>query len=128
MRAFAEVQKQFPEARLDLVGKGPCEDDIRALVRDLNVRNVHFAGVASREQIGHFYDQADIFVNASHLDNMPVSIIEAYGAGTPVVDRGGREGRRLPAEGQHRRHPQGAARAATGGPGGDRREPHHESP
>jgi glycosyltransferase involved in cell wall biosynthesis len=46
---------------------------------------VHFAGVASREQIGHSYDQADIFVNASHLDNMPVSILEAFACGTPVV-------------------------------------------
>ena len=85
MRAFAEVQKQFPEARLDLVGKGHSEGEIRALVRDLNLSGVHFTGVASREEIGRFYDQADIFVNASWLDNMPVSILEAFACGTPVV-------------------------------------------
>ncbi len=85
VRAFAEVQKQFPEARLDLVGKGPSEDDIRALVQELNLSGVHFTGVASREQIGRVYDQADIFINASWLDNMPVSILEAFACGTPVV-------------------------------------------
>lgn len=85
VRAFAEVQKQFPEARLDLVGKGPSEGQIRALVRDLNLSGVHFTGVASREDIGRFYDQADIFVNASWMDNMPVSILEAFACGTPVV-------------------------------------------
>ncbi|MGA9388939.1 MAG: glycosyltransferase family 4 protein [Candidatus Sulfotelmatobacter sp.] len=85
VRAFAEVQKQFPEARLDLVGKGPSESEIRALVRDLNLAGVHFMGVASREEIGRFYDRADIFINASWLDNMPVSIEEAFACGTPVA-------------------------------------------
>jgi len=85
VRAFAEVQKQFPEARLDLVGKGPSEGEIRSLVRNLNLSGVHFTGVASREEIGRFYDQADIFLNASWLDNMPVSIQEAFACGTPVV-------------------------------------------
>ncbi len=85
VRAFAEVQKQFPEARLDLVGKGPSEGEIRTLVRDLKLSGVHFTGVASREEIGRFYDQADIFINASWLDNMPVSIQEAFTCGMPVV-------------------------------------------
>jgi glycosyltransferase involved in cell wall biosynthesis len=85
VRAFAQVQKQFPEARLDLVGKGPSEAEIRQLVRDLNLSGVHFTGVASREEIGRLYDQADIFINASWLDNMPVSILEAFACGTPVV-------------------------------------------
>jgi L-malate glycosyltransferase len=85
VRAFARVQQAFPEARLDLVGKGPAESEIRQLVRELNLSGVHFKGVASREEIGRFYDQADIFVNASWLDNMPVSILEAFACGTPVV-------------------------------------------
>lgn len=85
VRAFAEVQKAYPEARLDLVGGGPLEADIRNLVADLNLAGVNFTGVASREEIGKYYDGADIFINASWLDNMPVSIIEAFGAGTPVV-------------------------------------------
>jgi L-malate glycosyltransferase len=85
VRAFAEVQKQFPEARLDLFGKGPSESEIRALVQELNISGVYFMGVASREEIGRVYDRADIFINASRLDNMPVSILEAFACGTPVV-------------------------------------------
>ena len=83
--AFAEVQRSFPEARLDLVGKGPAEQEIRALVKELGIPGINFAGVATRQQIGRFYDAADIFINASWLDNMPVSILEAFAAGTPVV-------------------------------------------
>ncbi len=81
-RAFAEVQRQFPEAKLDLMGAGPTESSIRALVDQLHLKNVKFAGVVSRAEIGRFYDQADIFINASRLDNMPVSILEAFASGT----------------------------------------------
>jgi L-malate glycosyltransferase len=85
VRAFAEVQKSWPDAQLDLVGGGVLEREIRDLVRHLNLSGVHFVGVASRREIGRFYDCADIFVNASNLDNMPVSILEAFASGTPVV-------------------------------------------
>ena len=85
VRAFAEVKKEFPEAQLDLVGGGPLESNIRKLVADLNLPGVNFTGVASRQEIAKYYEQADIFINASWLDNMPVSIIEAFASGTPVV-------------------------------------------
>jgi glycosyltransferase involved in cell wall biosynthesis len=85
VRAFAEVQKEYPEAQLDLVGKGPLERRIRDLVGQLKLSNVNLLGVASRQEIGRVYDRADIFVNASNLDNMPVSVLEAFAAGTPVV-------------------------------------------
>ena len=85
IKAFNEVKKQYPEALLDLVGNGSLEGELRKLVADLNLSGVNFTGVASREQIGKYYDDADIFINASWLDNMPVSVIEGFGAGTPVV-------------------------------------------
>jgi glycosyltransferase involved in cell wall biosynthesis len=85
VRAFAIVKKEFPSAQLDLVGGGPLESQVRALVADLHLEGVRFTGVASRQEIGKYYDQADIFINASWLDNMPVSVIEAFAAGTPVV-------------------------------------------
>jgi len=85
VKAFAEIKKQFPEARLDLVGDGPLEAGIRQLVARLALTDVTFTGVASRAEIGRHYDRADIFLNASWLDNMPVSVIEAFASGTPVV-------------------------------------------
>ena len=85
VKAFAEVKKEYPEAQLDLVGAGPLEFAIRNLVSHFNLTGVNFAGVASRQQIGKYYDQADIFINATWLDNMPISLIEAFRAGMPVV-------------------------------------------
>jgi glycosyltransferase involved in cell wall biosynthesis len=85
VRAFAEVQKAFPDAQLDLVGGGPVEGEIRNLVREMNLNGVNFKGVAAHHEIARFYDEADIFINASRLDNMPVSILEAFASGMPVV-------------------------------------------
>lgn len=85
VKAFAIVQHEFPDAKLDLVGGGPIEQEIRQLAANLNLRNVNFCGVASRSEIGKYYDRADIFINASRLDNMPVSVLEAYASGTPVI-------------------------------------------
>jgi L-malate glycosyltransferase len=85
VRAFAEVQRAFPEASLCLLGDGATEAQVRELCSRLGLRGVDFPGVVSRQEIGGFYDRADIFINASWLDNMPVSILEAFASGTPVV-------------------------------------------
>ncbi len=85
VRAFAEIQRAFPEAKLDLAGKGPLEPEIRKLVRELNLSGINFAGAVPHQEISRFYAAADIFINASSLDNMPISILEAFASGMPVV-------------------------------------------
>src|SRR5258706_1369117 len=50
VRAFAEVKKPYPEAKLTLVCGGPLEADVRKLVADLSLSDVFFSGVASRQE------------------------------------------------------------------------------
>jgi glycosyltransferase involved in cell wall biosynthesis len=85
VRAFALIQRTYPEATLDLVGKGPLEPQIRSLVRELKLCGVNVAGAVAHPEMATFYESADIFINASSLDNMPVSILEAFASGLPVV-------------------------------------------
>jgi len=85
VRAFAYIKQELPEARLFLVGKGTVEGKIRELVDQLKLTHVEFTGEVPHCEIHRFYDEADIFINASWLDNMPVSILEAFASGTPVV-------------------------------------------
>lgn len=91
LRAFAEVQKVFPEARLWLLGEGSQESAIRRQIAELDLKGIEMTGRVTRESIGRIYDEADILVNASRVDNMPVSILEAFASGLPVVttDAGG---------------------------------------
>jgi glycosyltransferase involved in cell wall biosynthesis len=85
VRAFSRVRASFPNATIDLLGEGPLESEIRQLVSSLRLEGVRFTGVVSRDRIGDYYDDAHIFINASSVDAMPGSVIEAFRAGTPVV-------------------------------------------
>jgi len=85
IRAFRLVQNRWPEARLTLVGGGPQEQPLRALVDRLELRHVTFAGRVMPDEIADFYAAADIFIQSPVVDNMPTSVIEAYASGLPVV-------------------------------------------
>jgi glycosyltransferase involved in cell wall biosynthesis len=85
VRAFAQIQKTFPEARLWLLGEGSQENAIRKLIADLHLKGVELPGRIPREKVGKFYNEADILINASRVDNMPVSILEAFASGLPVA-------------------------------------------
>ena len=85
VRAFAEVQKQYPESKLVLLGKGTLESEIRNLVSTLKLSGVQFRGAVPHAKVPQVYTDADIFINASYLDNMPISILEAFASGTPVI-------------------------------------------
>jgi glycosyltransferase involved in cell wall biosynthesis len=85
VRAFSTVQKEYPGARLTLVGGGSLEPSVRSLVSELRLQHIEFHGHVPRETVGSYYDRSDIFINASLIDNMPVSILEAFASGLPVV-------------------------------------------
>ena len=85
LRAFARVQRSYPDARLTLVGSGSEEARLRQLAAELRLRNVTFAGSVSPAVIGDCYRDADIYVQTPSIDNMPGSVIEAFASGLPVV-------------------------------------------
>jgi glycosyltransferase involved in cell wall biosynthesis len=47
--------------------------------------SIRFLGYIDNDQLPYYYTQASIFLNASNVDNMPISILEAFAAGLPVV-------------------------------------------
>jgi glycosyltransferase involved in cell wall biosynthesis len=85
LRAFALVKTKWPQATLTVAGYGSQEQNLRALAASLDLRDVRFVGRVEPSQLPRLYDEADIFVNASTIDNQPVSILEALACGLPVV-------------------------------------------
>src|SRR5947209_3601523 len=85
LRAFALIQRSLPEARLVVVGDGSQHAELQRLARELNLSHTEFVGRVGPEEMHAYYDAADVFLNASNIDNMPISILEAFAAGTPVV-------------------------------------------
>ena len=85
LRAFARVQACVPDVALTLVGSGSQEAALKELVTTLGLRDVHFAGAVRPERIASYYASADVYVQTPVVDNMPLSILEAYASGLPVV-------------------------------------------
>ena len=91
LRAFALVQEKLPEASLTIAGDGSQSRALKTLAEDLKLRNTRFIGQVAPFAIDDVYDAADIFMNGSEIDNQPLSILEAFSCGLPVVttDAGG---------------------------------------
>jgi glycosyltransferase involved in cell wall biosynthesis len=86
IRAFAIVRRAHPTARMTIAGKGPELASLRALCDSLHVTDaVTFAGAIDNQAVAALYDSADLFLNTSLVDNMPISVLEAFASGVPVV-------------------------------------------
>lgn len=92
VRAFARIRQVLPRARLTVAGTGPELGRLQALTRELGIEDaVRFAGRIDNADIPALYASADCMLNPSTVDNMPISILEAFASGVPVVstDAGG---------------------------------------
>ena len=85
LRAFARLRARFPEATLTVAGSGSQEGALRALADSLGTAGITFVGSVAPRDMPALMATADIFVNASAVDNQPVSILEAFASGLPVV-------------------------------------------
>lgn len=91
LRAFALIQKRYPEAQLTVAGDGWMRPQLEELARSLGLRNTVFTGRVPYEEMPAVYDEHDIYLNGTDVDNMPSSITESYASGVAVVttDAGG---------------------------------------
>jgi glycosyltransferase involved in cell wall biosynthesis len=86
IRAFARIRTAFPRARLTVAGTGPERSACERLAAELGLgASVSFPGRIDNDRIAALYASADAMLNPSTVDNMPISILEAFASGVPVV-------------------------------------------
>jgi len=85
IRAFAILRERFPLAKLTIVGEGREAPSLRALAGSLGGNGIRFVGRIDPAALPRMLDEAELFVNSSVVDNQPLSILEAFAAGLPVV-------------------------------------------
>ncbi|MCF6353713.1 MAG: glycosyltransferase family 4 protein [Candidatus Polarisedimenticolaceae bacterium] len=86
IRAFALINKEYPDAKLSIAGEGPEKQALEILVEQLKIgKAVTFTGRLANEQMAELYRTADIMINPSLADNMPISILEALASEVAVV-------------------------------------------
>ncbi|MDC8756859.1 glycosyltransferase [Janthinobacterium fluminis] len=86
LRAFAIVREACHDATLVVAGSGPQRPALEQLARQLGVADaVRFAGRQDNAAMLQLYHGADIVLNPSLADNMPVSVLETLACGLPLV-------------------------------------------
>jgi glycosyltransferase involved in cell wall biosynthesis len=64
---------------------GPLRKQLEALAVSLGLRQTKFVGSVSPGAMAALYDSADIYLMSPNADNMPLSVLECFAAGLPVV-------------------------------------------
>lgn len=92
IEAFARVARQFPEARLDLIGEGPLRSACESVIaRHALQDQIRLHGALDHEAIVPLMAGAAIFVQHSitaangDAEGLPTAIVEAMCAALPVV-------------------------------------------
>ena len=85
LKAFIKVKKEFPEAKLKLLGDGPLRLELESFVDNSGVKDVTFEGQVDNGEISKYLREASIMVSPSNFDNMPVSILEGMKAGNLII-------------------------------------------
>lgn len=86
VEVFKMLKEKHPEATLTMVG--PDKDgsliSTKEFAESLNLE-INFTGKLSKKQWTDLAEEHDIFINTTHFDNTPVSVLEAMSLGLPIV-------------------------------------------
>lgn len=78
--------RNLPNCRLKVVGTGPLETELRKMTEDCGMSNVEFLGYKRGAELVSLVRNAYfVIVPSEWYENNPMTIIEAYSVGTPVI-------------------------------------------
>jgi len=86
VKVLQQLQEKYPSATLTMVG--PDKDGSLQTTKDLADSigvAVNFTGQLSKEDWWQLASEHDVFINTTHFDNTPISVMEAMALGLPVV-------------------------------------------
>ena len=84
--ACRQLRQSGRQLRLVLVGTGPDEEQLKAVVADYGLESViRFTGALNQAEVRAWYSQADAFALASFAEGIPVVLMEAMASGIPCV-------------------------------------------
>lgn len=76
----------IPQCKLKVVGTGPLEEYLKKQQKEKHIRNVEFLGYKFGKELADLVSEAYfVIVSSECYENNPMTIIEAYSVGTPVI-------------------------------------------
>ena len=88
IEAFGLVKQKYPRAEIIITSDGSQREELERLVAREKLNGVTFTGGVSPHELSRHFAEADVYVNASSIDGLPISLLEALAVGLPVVTTG----------------------------------------
>lgn len=86
VKTLISAFEETPNCKLKIAGTGPEENALKQYVADKNMRNVEFLGYKTGYELSDLIKKAYyIIVPSEWYENNPMTIIEGYAAGVPVI-------------------------------------------
>ena len=86
VKVFIKVKRIFPEAKICMIGPKKDESYSKTLrYIKMNNAEVLLTGKLSKDEWIEQSKESNVFINTTHFDNTPISVIEAMALGIPIV-------------------------------------------
>ena len=84
LKAFSEIRKKSPDAKVVIIGDGPLRRDLEEQARQLGItQNTVFAGF--RSDVAELLPGFDVFVLPSIAEGLSLALLEAMASKLPVI-------------------------------------------
>ena len=84
--AFVKAARRNENLRMIMLGNGSQASLLREIFdHGCVMEKVFFPGQVSQSELPRYYQMADLYISASHIDGSSVSLMEALACGRPVI-------------------------------------------
>ncbi len=76
-----KVAKKMPELEFDIVGDGPCLDELETIIKNEEINNVRMHLFKNQEELEELYLNSSLFLMTSHSESFGLVLLEAMSYG-----------------------------------------------
>lgn len=86
IQAFAELHREYPDWKMELIGSGKLEEECKRLIKELEAEDyIRLWGWVNHDQVEVITNEWNFNMLASDHEGLPNSLIEMMGKGVPVI-------------------------------------------
>jgi glycosyltransferase involved in cell wall biosynthesis len=85
LETFSMLSRKYHKVKLNIIGLGPEESQLKQYCKSNKVKNVYFLGNIQPEKLIKYYVKADVLISIALMDQWPQVVNESMAFGLPVI-------------------------------------------